>query len=53
MERTGVITFKGNGLTLVGTPVPVGDKAPDFTVLDQGLAPCARRTSPARRRSSA
>jgi thiol peroxidase len=37
MQRTGVITFKGNGLTLVGTPVAVGDKAPDFTVLDQGL----------------
>lgn len=39
MERTGVITFKGNGMTLVGHPVKVGDKAPDFTVLDQGLAP--------------
>lgn len=39
MERTGVITFKGHGMTLVGNPVKVGDKAPDFTVLDQGLAP--------------
>ena len=39
MERTGVVTFKGNGLTLLGTPVKAGDKAPDFTVLDKGLAP--------------
>lgn len=39
MERTGVVTVKGNGVTLVGTPVKAGDKAPDFTVLDKGLAP--------------
>ena len=32
-ERTGVITFKGNGLTLVGPEIKVGDSAPDFTVL--------------------
>jgi thiol peroxidase len=37
MERSGVITFKGNGLTLMGNPVAVGDEAPDFTVLDKGL----------------
>jgi len=39
VERTGVVTFKGNGLTLLGHPVKVGDKAPDFTALDNGLAP--------------
>ena len=39
IERTGVITFKGNGLTLIGHPVKVGDQAPDFTALDNGLAP--------------
>ncbi|NHN31250.1 thiol peroxidase [Paenibacillus agricola] len=31
-ERTGVATLKGNPITLVGTEVKVGDKAPDFTV---------------------
>lgn len=38
-ERTGIITFKGNGLTLVGTPAGVGDKAPAFTVLANDLSP--------------
>ncbi|MDB5056319.1 MAG: lipid hydroperoxide peroxidase [Bacilli bacterium] len=31
-ERTGVATIKGNPLTLVGTKIKVGDKAPDFKV---------------------
>jgi thiol peroxidase len=39
MERTGVITFLGGPLTLVGPEIKVGQKAPDFTVLDNGLAP--------------
>ncbi len=39
MERTGIITMKGNPLTLVGPSLSVGDKAPDFAVLDQGLVP--------------
>ena len=30
-ERTGLITFIGDPLTLVGTEVKVGDTAPDFT----------------------
>ncbi len=38
MERTGVVTFLGNPLTLVGPEVKAGDKAPGFTVLDNGLA---------------
>jgi len=37
-ERAGVITMKGNPLTLIGEEVRVGQKAPDFTVLDNGLA---------------
>ncbi|MBF0488563.1 MAG: thiol peroxidase [Nitrospirae bacterium] len=41
MERTGVITFQGGGLTLLGTEVKVGDKAPEFTVLDNGLGAVA------------
>lgn len=39
MERTGIITFQGNPLTLMGPALSVGDKAPDFNVLDKGLAP--------------
>ena len=38
-ERTGLITFMGNALTLVGHPVGVGDKAADFSVLTNELAP--------------
>ena len=38
VERSGVITFQGNPLTLVGNEVKVGDRAPDFEVLDNGLA---------------
>lgn len=39
MERTGVITFQGGPLTLAGTEIRAGQKAPDFTVCDAGLAP--------------
>lgn len=38
-ERPGAVTFRGQPLTLVGDPVKVGDRAPDFTVLDTDLAP--------------
>ena len=38
-ERTGLITIHGNGLTLVGEDVGVGDAAPEFTVLDNDLSP--------------
>lgn len=37
MERKGIVTIKGNPLTLVGNEVKVGDKAPDFVVLDSEL----------------
>jgi thiol peroxidase len=37
MERTGVITFGGNPLTLLGNPVSVGDRAPAFTLVDKEL----------------
>lgn len=39
MERTGVITFKGNAFTLLGNPVKKGDKAPDFTTVANDLTP--------------
>ena len=38
-ERNGIITFKGNPFTLLGPQLTVGDKAPDFSVVDNGLAP--------------
>jgi thiol peroxidase len=38
-ERTGVITFKGNPLTLLGTELKVGDKVPDVTLLGNDLSP--------------
>lgn len=31
-ERTGVATFKGSPLTLIGPELKVGDQAPDFTL---------------------
>lgn len=39
MERKGIISFKGNPLTLLGAESKVGDKAPDFIVLDNELNP--------------
>lgn len=38
-ERAGIITMKGNPLTLVGKELKDGDAAPDFAVLDNDLAP--------------
>ncbi len=38
-ERTGVITFKGKPMTLIGPDVGVGQSAPDFNVVDTGLQP--------------
>jgi thiol peroxidase len=38
-ERRGLVTMKGNPVTLVGNEVRVGDRAPDFVVVDNGLKP--------------
>ena len=38
LERKGVVTFKGNPVTLLGDEVKVGDKAPDFTALKTDLS---------------
>lgn len=38
-ERTGIITFQGNPLTLVGPEIKAGDIAPDFTVVANDLSP--------------
>ena len=37
MERKGIVTFRGNPLSLTGNEVKVGDKAPPFAVLDKDL----------------
>ena len=37
-ERNGIITFKGKPMTLLGPELKVGDKAPDFAVVDNRLA---------------
>lgn len=36
-ERAGIITFAGNPLTLIGEEIKTGDKAPEFTVVDNEL----------------
>jgi len=38
-ERTGVITVGGVPLTLVGDELKIGDRAPDFVVIDNNLGP--------------
>jgi len=37
MERKGIVTAHGNPVTLIGPQLKVGDKAPDFAVLDREL----------------
>jgi thiol peroxidase len=39
IERTGLITMKGNSLTIVGKELKVGDVAPEFEILDNDLSP--------------
>jgi thiol peroxidase len=38
-ERKGIITFKGNPMTLLGPEIRTGDKAPEFRVVDNALSP--------------
>jgi thioredoxin-dependent peroxiredoxin len=38
-ERKGSITMKGNPLTLVGSEIRLGDRAPDFEILGNDLTP--------------
>ena len=37
-ERAGLVTMKGNPVTLIGPELKVGDKAPDFIVVDNDLS---------------
>jgi thioredoxin-dependent peroxiredoxin len=38
-ERAGLVTMRGNPLTLVGNEVKTGEAAPDFSALDTNLTP--------------
>ena len=38
-ERSGITTFKGAPLTLIGTGTSLGDKAPEFVALANDLSP--------------
>jgi len=38
-KKTGVITFKGNPMTLLGPELKIGAAAPEFKVVDNGLQP--------------
>ncbi len=40
-ERPGVVAFEGQPLTLVGQELRVGQKAPDFTLVDKDLKPAS------------
>lgn len=37
-ERKGLVTMKGNPVTLMGSEVKVGEAAPDFTVIDNDMS---------------
>lgn len=38
-ERGDLVTMKGNPITLMGTELQVGDRAPDFVAIDNDLNP--------------
>lgn len=38
-ERTGLVTMKGNPITLLGEEIKVGNSAPDFTAAANDLSP--------------
>jgi thiol peroxidase len=39
LERTGIVTFQGAPLTLLGPELKIGDQAPVFTLVDNDLQP--------------
>jgi len=45
MERKNVFAVKGNPLTLIGPDLKAGDKAPDFSVLDNASNPVTLQSS--------
>jgi thiol peroxidase len=49
-KRENAVTFKGTPKALFGPALKVGDAAPDFTCLSQGLAPVTLKDTPAKAR---
>ena len=45
VERAGAVTLFNNPFTLVGPEIRVGDRAPEFTVLDNDLKPVTLKDS--------
>lgn len=45
MERIGATTLRGNPYTLLGPELKVGDNAPDFEAIDNGLKPVTLGTT--------
>ncbi len=43
MERKGVVTFKSRPVTLIGTGLEIGSRAPEFSVIDRDLKEMALR----------
>ena len=43
-KREAAVLFKGNPATLLGPEIKVGDKAPDFNVVDNGMQPVTLAT---------
>jgi thioredoxin-dependent peroxiredoxin len=43
-DRRGLVTMKGNPLTLEGNAVRIGDRAPDFAAVGNDLAPVSLAT---------
>jgi thiol peroxidase len=48
LERTGLVKFKGNPVTLVGPALKPGDSAPEFSALGAGLTQITLATSKGR-----
>jgi thiol peroxidase len=44
-ERTGVVTMRGNPLTLIGPALKPGDRAPEFQCLAQDMSPVSLSSS--------
>ncbi len=38
-KRKGIVTMKGNPVTLVGNPIKEGQAAPDFSALNLDMSP--------------
>jgi thiol peroxidase len=45
VERKNAVTFKGNAITLVGSEIKVGQKAPDFKVIANDLSEVTLQSS--------